>query len=663
MRYVLKIACCIVALFWTGSLFSQNRYSPFEQKLIALVDAHEEKTAFHLIDSAGYDCTTQPEDNLPLFYYFVLGDNYKAVEWLVHKIDSIEVDRLNAIAFMGNTEMFKTVLHQINSTRPDDYYIPLLLAPLSDSSRLACREIAGDSTRDMYDLDRLPTKDGDTVACNLLAAHLLQFSHPDTVADVIGSMALYVELSIHKTTAVSNRLLDKYFYSSKTRPGSWYTPELFTLGFEQGRWPVADHLLLRGMALPLENIKISKLQDQDGALGYFVQEQLVDFDPSGKALDINHHWKPPTTLLQIPKSTGPKAFSQAFVFNKDLYGDFGQSFSLLGSSKIFSLSVSGGSAQPLNKMNFSMNNAGKEHLGGWYDDYIITIPRSDTTHWAEYHSVTIKNDGDMYMPGNPEPSLVRVYRGEDLLAELQKNEERTFNRAFGDLLVKGRLFPFYGVAAAYTHHEHDSYFLSGLRGRLVYYQVMWLKLQEEETLEKGSAASFDARTYRRLISEELKKNKVMDIVNAELRIAMKALAEQSAFSAAFSSLLYSFLSDTQIPDALDPFLISTDPVVREQARALQHAINQRSRALELLDEENIRSYTSRIAQVKNLMLELAQYCSEKSLVDYLHSNLNTLSPTLRAAFRRNVQESKKMIRIAPLQLNGKGSTLLQFLEL
>lgn len=267
------------------------------------------------------------------------------------------------------------------------------------------------------------------------------------------------------------------------------------------------------------------------------------------------------------------------------------------------------------------------------------------------------------MPGNPPPSVVKIYRGEDLLAELQKNEERTFNRAFGDLLVKGRLFPIYGVAAEYTHHEHDSYFLSGLRGRLFYYQVMWLKLQEEETLEKGSAASFDARTFRRLISEELKKNKVMDVVNAELRIAMKALAEQSAFSAAFSSLLYSFLLDTQIPDALDPFLISTDPVVREQARALQHAINQRSSALELLDEENIRSYTSRIAQVKNLMLELAQYCSEKSLLDYLNSNLNTLSPSLRAAFRRNVKESKKMIRITPSQLNGKGNTLLQFLEL
>jgi hypothetical protein len=304
--------------------------------------------------------------------------------------------------------------------------------------------------------------------------------------------------------------------------------------------------------------------------------------------------------------------------------------------------------------------------GNCTGEFTIKIPASDTVKGGEYHGLRINNTGE-FVDGWPVHSKdpVMVYRDTLLIDSIPVGQEKIVNRAFGPLELKTRFggnAPTFGVEAEFLQKAHPKIKTTDLRSRLTLYQQLWKIKQVMGDLSVNSASSFDARTERLLISEQLLESAIPQVVKGELRVAMQALAEENEFTAQFSNLIYSEILGSDVLDAIEPFLLNADPTIRRQAQVLHEALNRRTTAWTILDDVNIKNFSSKVLRVQNLLYELGQFYSKEDFLQQLSFVASDLNQADREQFFRIAKKGRQIWTVQADDLEGKGTVLNAFLQ-
>jgi hypothetical protein len=662
----------------SGSQYILDKYTKGHvsvgQRLIHLIAVGETNDVFRVIDSSGYLIDRKAIQHLTLFQFALLFDNPSLLQGLITRAMPLTPDDLSIAAGMGSSPVFLKVLEASALKNIDDYENTFaLLTPLTDSARTLLRstlqktDIDEDLLEDLLkDIDELPKEQTDTIALIKLITRIKMVGSKEEVTDFITAAALDAE--INHPSVGSAYLLSKFFYNTSGRLGKGFEDYHFQRAFEKGRWSLVDYFLQRGYVPDLTEINLRRVSDPERALGYFVRIQLLDIGKDLKSLKANRQWVVPKMQVIIPGGPGLQAFKETPSFTKDYVATLGYTMILGGGCTPMSMSMNlpgGQGATKLGMLRFQLNLKAKEYIAGsCNDEFSIIIPASDTINWGEYHSLLIRNTGQFLNGFSNAIEPLRVYRNNELVEEIKTDREETVNRAFGPLEIRSRFSPLrtFGLTIEFQQHDHSPKVGTGVRSRLELYQALLRAINEASHIDGGTAEAFDARTQRRLVSEQLVESNVPNVIRGELRLAMQMLAEQSEFNAQFTNFVYEELIGSSVTGALEPFLTSPDPVVRRQAQVLRDALNRRTRLLSLIDDQNIKNYTDRIRRVQNLIYELAQYMDKDALRSALETTLNDLTPESRKKFIANARQSIGIWTVNSSDLKGKGETVKSFLQ-
>lgn len=683
----------ILLLFsiFTNCTYGQDR---FKLRIMEAIHRSDTREALRLIDSSAFSVRKRLmyDGNFDLVHFSLLADSLSAFDSVYRRATFTKTDDLwIAAKFANKRRSFQTISDKVFDTNLDNYAqtIMMLLRPFTDSIRKEARSLLiayarqeiedeeeeeadeyGDDNpgprrirfSEITDLFDTPNYDSDTISLKEVLGKVAQFATKDTILSLVTDVALTEELI--SPSAGSRYLMDKYIYPAKTLRGD-FLQQHFTESFEKGKWYIVDMLINKGVAADLTQVNVEKVEDPDRAVGYFVRLQLVDPNNQSKAVLANRSWTYPKSVVTIPGTPG-KPFSEIAERHPGLEVAYGPS-----------LAVGGGAAQvifqgkPLCKVEFQMNFKMKLHWSSLCSDgYTVTIPGSDTTSGGEYNAITIRNTGvfienDIQIPEiSKSKQPIQIFRKGILVATIPVGGEKTLNRAFGPLelrtvLENGR---FFGFIATFPQQLHGPLGEYGVSARLRLYHRL-LQLREPiGDLMLGSSESWDAKTEKRLVSDQLFEG-VPIVLKGELRQAMQTLAEEADFTAKFTDLIYALILGTDITGALEIFLQSPDPEIRNQAAILQAALQRRIAALSLLHDKNISAYASRVQRVQNLIYELAQYYPKEELLNQLHLVIKELTPQAQARFQNNTISSKRIWTINDTDLEGKGAVVKQFLGL
>lgn len=647
---------------------------PVEIRLVKAIANNNLSETTRLLDSSQYNVHTPTFNKLSLFQYSMFADSLSIFQLLMSRAGTLKAGDLGAAANIGhNSVVFLSVLDRFNSRNLDDYLDGLsLLTPLSDSARRMMRMLLSDPASDEYDVeegleeaDELPRAPVDTNALKMLIKRMELVADKDEVAGLLAGTAVDAELD--EPSPGSAYLMDRYVYNNPGFISNGYDPNHFVTAFQKGKWKLVDLFIQRGARPNLGDINLSWVRDPERAIGYFVRTQRLEPANNLKALNANRKWKMPALQVLIPKGNSPGNTVLVPEFKEAYLSIFGNSLQINGLARQMQLSGS----LPVGQMNgafcvlnLSVNyKKSEQYTSGACEEFRVIIPASDTVSGGEYHSLFIDNTGEYKDSFTIQPALIKVYRKGIPIATIEEGESETVNRAFGLLELRIRFGSpsTIGLTATFGHRDHAEKVGTDVRTRLELYKRLYILADEAADISDGTASSFDARTARRLISDQLHES-APAVIRGELRVAMVSLAEQSEFTARFANLLYRELLGTDISDALESFLLSQDSVVRQQARALRDALNRRTLALALLEEENIQSYTSRLVMVQNLLYELGQYYSRDDLLYQLNIVLNELSPANKQKFMRNMNQGSGILSFTPDDLDGKGQVIKDFLE-
>lgn len=638
-----------------------------QDKIINYAIKKENTKVIQLIDSAKIDVQKPIYQNFSLLDISLLCNNESLIEELLYRTKELDKNIYHTSVFVGNPINIKAVLNKMTSTDIYDYLEYDLLSPISENSRLYIVDvIANRIPEGSIDFD-MEYRDPDQKSIDYLIEKLnISFSN-DQIKKALAEFTLESTLKLDIKNPPTDELLKKYLVNGdlkgKLEDGNTFA----TLALEKNNRAIFEILSRNGYSPNLDLIKINKVEDKDFLLGLMVKKQLIDLDPKGKALSINRAWKLPDTRITIP---GPyendKKFDQIVKTNAANDAVFGNTSILMqGTIVPFTLQIFESKPAKMSRVLFDLNLKRIEHFSGWDKQFKISIPKSDTLSWGTYHTVRIKNLGTSSEGNDLGSNKLFVYREGVVIDTIYEGDERDFSRAIGGLVVYSTmdLNSAFGTQIIYAHEEHKKLQSCNIETRLNLYQKILGAMIAQNDISRGQGILHDATTARRLYSEQLLEARAPDIVNGELRLAMKSLAEQSYFNSSFTNYVYQLILDSDVPDALNPFLSSSDQQVRQQAEKLANAIDKKDEALKILEAENINNYLSKISQVKGLIYELAQYCSKEKLSKYLNDNIMSLSSGLRMSFQENSKNSLTLLSVNKDDLDGKGEMILKFFSL
>lgn len=671
MKQINKILLLSVLFFTTHAGIAQ---SLLEQRLVKAVSNDDLAETSRLLDSSGFNFRRTCFNDLSLFEYSMFADSLRVFTWLLEKTDSLTSTDLGIAAGTGNrSQPFLLALQRFYSTNLEDYYPASLglLAPLTDSVRWALRKLLskkGFSEEEFEKLDGLPFARCDTPAVKTLIAHVERLSSKAAADSFFTKVALDGE--IIEPSSGSSFLMRKYVYSHTGRLTPAYQPEHFTSAFENGRWSLVDLFFQRGESTPLQDVNTSKVTDPHRAIGYFVRYQLLDQPADLKALQANRAWKGPAARVIIPANNfvpGKERVSPSFT--PEYVKDFEYTLRVEGAT--LDMTASSGGRPIANSCNLALFINHKKYsrifAGKCKIDYIVTIPASDTVIGGEYHSVVVWNPTSFRQVADaPGKNYIRVYRDSLLIDSIAVGSEATLNRAFGPLELRATFeqnLRSFGMVLEFMHVSHAATNApTGPKSRLSYYKQLFIKIQEARDTA-SSAKSYDARTGKLLLSEQLIESSIVAAIKGELQIAIQTLAEESGFNAGFYNLIYGEIAGADIMNALETFLLSPDPAIRQQAQVLRDALDRRTAAWSMLEDVNTRNYVNKVHRVKNLIYELGQFYKKDNLMGQLNAILSQLPNALKDQFFKNVQGSTQIFNVREDDLNGKASVVKQFLKL
>lgn len=659
-------------LFLTGHTCIAQ--SSVEERLVHAVSKDDLAETSRLLDSSRFNFRKKCFNEMSLFQYSMLADSLNVFTWLLEKADSLTLTDLAVAARAGNrSQAFLLTLQRFYSPDLEDYYpaVGNLLGPLTDSGRAVVRKLLSKKGFSEEEYERLynqPTASCDTPALKIFIAQVEQLSSKAAADSFFTKVALDAEI-ISPSTG-SNFLMKKYVYSHNGPLSPAYQPDHFTLAFENGRWSLVDLFFQRGESTPLEDVNVNKVTDPHRAIGYFVRYQLLDQPTNLKALQANRAWKGPAAKVIIPANDFKKGKEHVSPsFTPEYVREYGYTIKVEGASMD---QVASSGNKPLaylcnlplfiNHRKYSRIFAGKCNI-----DYIVTIPASDTITGGEYHSVRVRNPGSFrQMADKYGKNYIRVYRDTLLIDSIAVGSEAILNRAFGPMELRATFeqnLVSFGMEVEFMHVSHAaSNAPTGPKSRLNYYKHLFIKIQEAKDTT-NTAKSYDARTGKLLLSEQLIESPIVSIIKAELRMAIQNLAEESGFNAGFYNLIYGEIAGSDIMNALETFLLSNDPAIRQQALLLRDALDRRMAAWSMLEDVNTRNYANKVHRVKNLIYELGQFYKKDNLMAQLNAIISQLPPDLKDQFFKNVQQSTQILSLRENDLDGKATVVKQFLQL
>ncbi|WP_286801845.1 MULTISPECIES: hypothetical protein [Sphingobacterium] len=659
------IIYCITFLCGIFMAYGQNL--SIQDKIINFAIKKENSKVIQLVDSAKIDVQKPIYQNFSLLDISLFCNNESLVQELLNRTKELDQNIYHTSVMVGNPNNIKAILNKMISTEIYDYLEYDLLSPISENTRLSIVDvIAHRIPEDSIDFD-MEYRDPDQKSIDYLIEKFnITFSN-DQINKSLAEFTLESILKLDIKNPSTDELYKKYLVNGdlkgKLEDGNTFT----TLALEKNNRAIFEILSRNGYSPKLDLIKINKVEDKDFLLGLMVKKQLIDLDPQGKALSINRSWKLPDTRITIPgPNENDKKFDQIVKSNATNDAVFGNSSILMqGTIVPFTLQIFNSRPAKMTRVLFDLNFKRIEHFSGWDKQFKISIPKSDTLSWGSYHTVRIKNLGTSSEGNNLGSNKLYIYREGVVIDTIYEGDQRDFSRALGGLEVYSTmdLNSAFGNQIIYAHQEHKKLPSCNIETRLNLYQKILGAMIAQRDISRGQGILHDATTARRLYSEQLLEARAPDIVNGELRLAMKNLAEQSYFNSSFTNYVYQLILDSEVPDALNPFLSSSDLQVRQQAEKLANAIDKKDEALKILEAENINNYLSKISQVKGLIYELAQYCSKEKLSKYLNDNIMSLSSGLRKSFQENSKNSLTLLSVNRDDLDGKGEMILKFFSL
>lgn len=634
------------------------------ERLLYSIAQNDIKETSRLIDSAKIDIKEPIYNELTFLDFVIFVNSTDMLKEILKKPTNIDHDDFLAAAIVGNPDNITEILNAMNSTDIEDYIAPDLFTPITEYARSTIvdaflKQVSLDTLEEI--LGDVELRDSDTRILEIWLNKLAITFPPAELNCRLEEYALDTNLKFRIKNSCTTILLQRYFYSNE-RNCLKRADEFLTLAIENNNWTIVEKLMAKGIMPSFTTIDIKKVEDKDILLGLMVKNQLIDLDPQGKALDINRNWKMPDIKISMagPGNSSKKGFEQIAKTNESSDFIFGQNtITMEGNIVPFTFEN-----LQMARVVFRLNIKLHEAFTGWQKEFTVSIPQSDTLSWGTYHTVRIENigTGEGREIGN---NKLIVTRAGVELNRLSKYDSEDYSRALGPIEIRGtmELPSTFGFRIAVAHEEHKKLSSCNIETRLMLYQKIMQAKVAQRNINSGQGLIHDAMTACRLYSEQLAEAKANEIINGELRIAMKNLAEQSAFNSSFANYIYQVVLDSSVPNALESFLSSPDPNVRTQAENLSNALNQKDEALKLLEAQNINSYLSKIRQVKGLIYELAQYCSTEKLLKYLNDNIMSLSSPLRKSFKENSKNSLQILDIDKKDLNGKGEAILSFLSL
>ncbi|WEK71427.1 MAG: hypothetical protein P0Y62_07645 [Candidatus Chryseobacterium colombiense] len=656
---------CII--FLCGIFGVKGQIISIQDKVINHVINKENAKVIQLVDSAKIDVQKPIYQNFSLLDISLLCNNEVLTQDLLDRTKDLNQNIYHTSVFVGNPVNIKAALNKMNSDEIDDYLEYDLLSPITEASRLSIVEVIANRTpEDSIDFD-IEYRNPDQKSIDYLIEKLNITFPNDQMIKALAEYTLESILELDLKNNSTDWLLKKYLVNGDLKGKLEEGDKFANLALETNNRAIFEILAKNGYAPNLDVIKINKVEDKDFLLGLMVKKQLIDLDPQGKALTINRSWKLPDTRITIPgPNENDKKFDQIVKTNAANDAVFGNTSILMqGTIVPFTLQIFDSKPAKMSRVLFDLNLKRIEHFSGWDKQFKISIPKSDTLSWGAYHTVRVKNLGTSSEGNDLGSNKLFVYREGVIIDTIYEGGESDFSRAVGRLDVYSTmdLHTAFGLKIIYAHEEHKKLPSCNIETRLNLYQKILGAMKAQKDISRGQGIVHDATTARRLYSEQLLEARAPDVVNGELRQAMKSLAEQSYFNSSFTNYVYQLILDSDVPDALDPFLSSSDQQVRQQAEKLASAIDKKDEALKILESENINNYLAKISQVKGLIYELAQYCSKEKLGKYLNDNIMSLSSGLRKSFQENSKNSLALLSVKKEDLDGKGEMILNFLSL
>lgn len=657
------IFCCHGVCSANGQTMSLN------ERLTKLIINQDIDAVVHYIDSAGTNLKQPIYLNLTPVHIALFSNSNGMVKELVNRAGNLDHDYFSLAALVGNPDNILAVLNAMNSTDIEDYMTYDLLEPIAENSRLSIvgaisDNVSEDSLRAV--LEELEYDEPQQKSIDIWLNKLGITFSPDTVKCMVAEFALEALLESNINNTPTQNLVHKFTLDNNLQCLGNRGKEFTTRALENNLLTLAEVLISNGFTPLLAKINIDKVEDKDFLLGFMVQNQIIDLDPTGNALSINRSWKLPEIKISIPGvNDKDKPFTKIAKSNSGISSIYGEtSVVIQGTSVPFIFNAFGSNAS-VSRLLFDLNLKRYEYFSGWTKQFKIFVPQSDTLSWGTYHTIRINNLGTSTEGIDLGSNMLFVYREGILIDTVYKSETRDYSRALGSLEIYGTMAPStsFGTHITVAHEKHKKMSSCDIRTRLHVYQRIIRAMEAEKDLKRGQNIVHDAAVARRLCSEQLLEANAHSVINGELRIAMKSLAEQSEFNSSFTSYVYRIILDASIPEVLESFLSSSDPEVRTQAEKLANALDKKDEALKLLEYENINSYIAKVKQVKGLIYELAQYCTRESLEKYLNDNLLSLNSALRKSFKINTTNSLNIFSVNKEDLDGKGDTVLKFLSL